>query len=331
MTVGGRRAAMQKLHPELRAGVRFVPRIDVSRWTLGFLRFLAPRAAPKKDVAGTVVEERVIAGESGAPPLRVRVHTATKRQNITPALLWIHGGGHVVGTAGMDDTSCALFARDLGITVIAPEYRLAPEHPFPADLDDCYAALRWMHANATALGIDPACIAIGGISAGGGLAAALAQLAIDRAQIKPVFQLLVYPMLDDRTALRNDIDETGFQFWHQRSNRFAWQAYLGVAPGAADLPAYAAPARRADLRQLPPAWIGVGTLDLFYDEDLDYARRLQESGVACETHVTQGGYHGFDRWSPGATPSREFFASQTNALRRAFEQQTGFQLPGKAG
>jgi len=305
------------VHPALRAGIRFMPRIDVTRWTLGFMRLVAPLAVPRRRVPGVSLREVSLSAGNGRPPVRVRIHRPDDAAPGTPALLWIHGGGHLLGTAAMDDRLCGRYAKELGITVIAPEYRLAPEHPFPADLEDCYTALAWAAQARDELGIDAANMAIGGASAGGGLAAALAQLARDRREVSPVFQLLVYPMLDDRTATRTDIDEAGFHLWHQRSNRYAWQAYLRSPPGSAAVPAYAVPARCDDLAGLPSAWIGVGTLDLFHDEDLAYARRLRDNGVACETVVVAGAYHGFDIWSPGAAPSRQFFQAQVDALRTA--------------
>ena len=157
---------------------------------------------------------------------------------------------------------------------------------------------------------------MGGESAGGGLAASLAQLAHDRGEVQPVFQLLVYPMLDDRTVLREDINRAERLLWSPENNRLGWELYLSQPVSSAPLPPYAAAARRADLSGLPPAWIGVGTLDLFYEEDLAYAQRLKDSGVACETAVVPGAFHGFDQFGARFQVVRDFREAQVNALRK---------------
>ena len=182
------------------------------------------------------------------------------RTHPTGALLWIHGGGMILGHPEGDHDLCSRIARDLGILVVSVRYRLAPEHPFPAGFDDCFAALRWLHDNATDLGVENSRIAVGGSSAGGGLAAAVAQKAHDEG-VPLRFQLLLYPMLDDRTVLLRDTEGRGRITWTPRSNAYAWTCYLGHPPGAVEPPPYAAPARREDLTGLAPAWIGVGNLD----------------------------------------------------------------------
>ncbi len=192
-------------------------------------------------------------------------------------------------------------------------YRLAPEHPFPTPLHDCYAALSWL---ADQPDVDPARIAIGGASAGGGLATALALLAKERGEITPVLQLLAYPMLDDRTTTRTDIDERHLRLWSVKSNRFGWRSYLGPLHGG-DVPPLAAPARYEDLSGLPATWIGVGTCDLFHDEDIAYAERLTQAGVDCTLHVTPGAYHGFDLVERKAAISQAFTKAQVTALAGA--------------
>ena len=211
--------------------------------------------------------------------ISVRMYGPIGSEHPVPALLWIHGGGFVMGTAAQDDAACRHFAAALGIVVVAPEYRLAPEHQFPQPLHDCYEVLGWLSRQPY---VDRTRIAVGGGSAGGGLAAALALLAHERGEIPLAFQLLAYPMLDDRTALRVDIDEHNFRMWNNKANRFGWLSYLGSLPGSA-VSGLAAPARYGDLSGLPPAWIGVGTLDLFYDEDLAYADRLNSAGVPASS------------------------------------------------
>lgn len=289
-------------HPDLRPISRFLPKQVVSPRTLPFLRLhnrLQARRTPD--------DVEVIALSSG---VTVRVHRPTAPSTVAPALLWIHGGGYVMGTAALDDKVCSRFARKLGVTVVAVNYRLAPEHPYPAALEDCYSALTWLSGLSS---VDSARLAIGGNSAGGGLAAALALMARDRGEIAIATQLLVYPMLDDRTVERPDAAHSKLRLWSQRSNRFGWTSYLGDADRAV-----AVPARRYDLAGLAPAWIGVGDFDLFYEEDLVYAERLKAAGVPCEIEVIPGAFHGFDVVMPTSNVARSFFDSQCAALRRAF-------------
>ena len=295
--------ATDNFDPELRTIARYLPRAAVSRRSLGAVRLLTKLAAG----TSSSVENETVGGIS------VRMYGPIGSEHPVPALLWIHGGGFVMGTAAQDDAACRHFAAALGIVVVAPEYRLAPEHQFPQPLHDCYEVLGWLSRQPY---VDRTRIAVGGGSAGGGLAAALALLAHERGEIPLAFQLLAYPMLDDRTALRVDIDEHNFRMWNNKANRFGWLSYLGSLPGSA-VSGLAAPARYEDLSGLPPAWIGVGTLDLFYDEDLAYADRLNSAGVPCELDEVPGAYHAFDSIRPKASVSRRFVAAQTSALSSA--------------
>jgi acetyl esterase/lipase len=296
--------------PELRRSARLLPKQFITPRTLPFLR-LASRLMRRPEPNGPDAPE-VLTLPSG---VGVRLHRPAGPTGRGPALLWIHGGGYLIGDAAQDDVLCRRFARQLGATVASVNYRLAPEHPYPAPLEDCYSALNWLGRLPA---VDPDRIAIGGASAGGGLAAALALLARDRHEIGLAAQLLVYPMLDDRTAGRSDLDHPGYRLWNQSSNTFGWRAYLGDAD-----PDVAVPARRQDLGGLPPAWIGVGTLDLFHDEDLAYAERLRTAGVPCEVMVVKGAFHGFDGVAPKAAVSQSFFAAQCALLKEAFEPSTG--------
>lgn len=288
-------------HPDLRKAARFIPRGGIGPRTLPVLQTLVglqgrrtPRGVEMLDLP------------SGA---RIRVfRPQSPPAEPGPALLWIHGGGYVMGSAAQDDRLCRRFSAELGATVASVDYRLAPQNPYPAGLEDCWAALTLLAGLA---GVDPARVAIGGASAGGGLTAALAQLAADRGEVKPVLQLLVYPMLDDRSAALPP--NRGYRLWNPRSNLFGWTSYLGGAD-----PQVAVPARRADLSGLAPAWIGVGTLDLFHDEDLAYAERLRQAGVPCEVETVPGAFHGFDLLMTKAPVSRAFFAAQCASLRKAF-------------
>ncbi|GAB3229620.1 alpha/beta hydrolase [Mycolicibacterium hippocampi] len=289
-------------HPELRRSARLLPKQMITPLTLPFIR-----AASRLMWRNAPEDVEVLTLPSG---VGVRLYRPEGVSGRSPALLWIHGGGYVIGDAAQDDVLCRRFARELGATVASVDYRLAPEHPYPAPVEDCYSALTWLAALPS---VDPARVAIGGASAGGGLAAALALLTRDRGQIDLAAQLLVYPMIDDRTVSRTDLDNPGHRLWNQSSNRFGWRAYLGDAD-----PQVAVPARREDLAGLPPAWIGVGTLDLFHDEDLAYAERLRDAGVPCEVLVVDGAFHGFDGIAPKADVSQSFFASQCALLKTAF-------------
>lgn len=211
-----------------------------------------------------------------------------------PALLHAHAGGFVMGIPEMAEPDNLQIVRNLHCTLFSVDYRLAPENPFPAALRDVYSVLLWLHEHADKLNIDRNRIGIKGESGGGGIAASMAQYARDHKGPRILFQHLTYPMLDDRTAAKNDRHEhIGQIIWNNEHNRFGWQSLLGFEPGASDTSAYASPARALDLSGLPPTFISVGTLDLFCEENMAYARRLAKSGVPLELHVYPGAYHGF--------------------------------------
>ncbi len=229
-------------------------------------------------------------------------------------LLWMHGGGLIIGSPVMDDLRCSTFASELGLMVVSVYYRLAPEHPFPAAIDDCAAAWRWLQNSADELGVDANRVVIGGESAGGGLAACLAQRLHDEGGVQPLGQLLVYPMLDDRTAARRELDRAGYRVWNNRSNRAGWSSYLGGEPGGSEPQPYAVAARRQDLSGLPPAWVGVGLLDLFLEENREYVGRLQQAGVQAALVEVPGAPHGFTPFAPNAPITLAFLASQLEFL-----------------
>ena len=294
---------------------RFLPPVDIGPRLARLANRMPVRSpAPPSDM---IVTDLRIPGPQGAPAVGVRMYRPTAAAGDIPVLVWMHGGGMILGNHLSEEESNAAFARELGIAVVSVDYRLAPQSPAPAAVEDCYAVVEWLVANATEQAIDPQRIALGGASAGGGLAAATALLAHDRGRIRPAFQLLVYPMLDDRTVLRTDMDTTHARFWRPESNRYAWSAYLGQEAGGDDVSDYAAPARRADLSGLPPAWIGVGTLDLFHAEDVDYAERLRRAGVAVDLVVVEGAFHGFDVLFKKKPVSRRFWETQRDALGHA--------------
>ena len=272
------------------------------------------RSFARKPLAGVPFERRVVPGQAGEPDVPVFVVNAGK-EGLRPAILHCHGGGFVMGSAENAVAELQGLCRQLDCVAVSVDYRLAPETTFAGSVADTYAGLKWLHANAAALGVDPARIAVMGESAGGGHAALLALVARNRGEVPLAFQCLTYPMLDDRTGTSRQMPaHVGMIGWTARQNRFGWESFLGARPGGRSAPRGAVPARVADLRGLPPAWIGVGSIDLFCDEDVDYAQRLNAAGVPAQLIVGPGGFHGFDA-VPGARISQWFNEARLDALR----------------
>lgn len=286
-----------QFNPELRRLARVLPKGYALHRGLTLPRALMALAGRAGRARG--VEVAKVNGD-----VTVRIHRPTATEKPLPALLWIHGGGTLMGSAAQEDRFCKKLVNFTDVVVAAVDHRLAPEHPYPTPLEDCYAALRWLAGQPW---VDPARIAVGGASAGGGFTAALAQLAHDRGDVKLALQVMVYPMLDDRTC--EDFQQPRVM-WTARDNQLAWQWYLSDAD-----PQTAAPARRADLSGLPPAWIGVGNRDLFYDECRAYGKRLRQAGVPVHEEIAEGAFHAFDLLAPNTSVSQRFFASQCRAIR----------------
>ncbi len=272
------------------------------------------------DFSAISVNEHFVTGPQGAPDVRVLVYQPTERSTPLPALLWIHGGGYVIGSADQEDLGVKSIVSTVGCVAVSVDYRLAPETPHPGPVEDCYAALTWLYSHAEELGVDTTRIAISGASAGGGLAAGLALLTRDRGEVPLAFQLLIYPMIDDRTVTSTEPHPyTGEYIWTPDANRFGWTALLGQEPGGTDVSPYAAAARADHLEGLPPTFISVGSLDLFLEEDMEYARRLMRAGVPTELHVYPGAFHGFNMVT-GAKVTQAFRRDQLDALARAFSR-----------
>jgi acetyl esterase/lipase len=306
------RRVVAAIDPQLRSPVVYAPASFGPRITAVMRRLPDP---PPTDTPGVTLDVVSVPPERGLQGVQVRTYDPPDRQRGGAVVLYLHGGGFVVGSAGQDDAICAALARRLGVLVVSVDYRLAPEHPFPAAHEDCLRALRWLHARADRLGIDPGRIGITGESAGGGLAAGLVQRAVDEG-IPVAFQHLVYPMLDDRTVRRAEQSGQWTAVWTPRSNRFGWASYLGHEPGLDDPAPYAVPARRTWLAGLPPTWIGVGAVDLFHDECVAYADELRRSGVDCELLVVPGMYHAAQRFAPAAPAARDFERERERSLAR---------------
>jgi acetyl esterase/lipase len=310
-----RRRAVKEALPELRTSGVFIPLCPRGPLSLALVRkFRVSASEPVPEVAW---EEVTMAPETSPDTVTGFLYRPEKTPSGTalPAILWIHGGGTIAGLAAGDHDYASSLARDLGVVVLNVDYRLAPEHPFPLPFEDCYTALLWLHENAKRLGIDTERIVVAGMSAGGLLAAAVAQRAADEG-VPVCFQALLYPMLDDRTVLFHPMGR-GSLVWTPEANRYAWEAYLRRVPGTDETRPYAVPARRPDLSGLAPAWIGVGDLDLFYTEDVEYASRLQASGVDCELYTVPGMYHAAEIKRPKTTAARAFTLSLHTAIRAA--------------
>ncbi|KAI9011712.1 Alpha/beta hydrolase fold-3 domain protein [Hyaloraphidium curvatum] len=302
-------AAAAAMDKSLEAAVPYSQRWrTVNAWTHPILSLMARfnGTLPAPDgVTSTNIEE-------GAA--RIRLHVPDKLSCPAPgsAILHIHGGGMIMGSPEANDINAGGMARALGIPVIAARYRLAPTSKHPSALDDCAAAWAWLQANAAKLGIDPRRVAVTGDSAGGLLTAALCQRLRDEGGVQPAAQVLNAPMLDDRTAVREDFTGIKHAVWNNSSNYYGWASHLGQEPGLPTAPKYGVPARCEDLRGLPPTWIGVGSADIFHDEDVEYGRRLKEAGVEVEEVIVPGAFHGFE------FAGRHPLVQQFNSAKRAY-------------
>ncbi len=311
---------LDRLDPELDAVVRNTPVIDLSDLPKArgallevFRKFAAAPPDPTVERA-----DHFAPGHGDNPKARFRAFRPRNSIAPLPALIWVQGGGYVLTSPDLDDPWCERIARDVGCAVFSVDWRRAPEHQFPAAIEDCYAVAKWVYENASQLGVNSHQLIIGGASSGGGATAALALLIRDRAEFKVAHQLLIYPMLDDANTTPSSLRVTDPQLWNRTSNQIAWKAYVGNEAGTDTVSPYAAPARAKDLAGLAPATILTAELDLFVDENLIYAQRLLAAGVPMELHVYPAAHHGFDRHAPDAAVSRRLYADRDDALRRAF-------------
>ncbi len=320
---------MQLVDPQLRTALKTMAAFKLPK-EFSPAQLAALRKMPFSTLARLPkppVVERMVPGRHGAPDVRVFVINSKPGER-RPAVLHTHGGGYVLGSAANDVPRLQVMARALDCVIVTVEYRLAPETRFPGSLEDNYTALRWLYAEAESLGVDRSRIAVAGESAGGGHAAILAIAARDRGEIPVIFQSLVYPMLDDRTGSSRQVAPyIGTFIWTADYNRRGWKAFLGSEPGGPRSPSGAVPARLENLAGLPPAWIGTGSIDLFVDEDIEYARKLIDAGVRTELLVVAGAYHGFDILAPNAPVSKSFTLSRYNALARAFGEKELDRVP----
>jgi len=279
----------------------------------------ALRAAIKSEPVdfpeNVLVEDVMIPGLNNDPDVKVRLYKPIDLAKESPCLLWMHPGGMTIGDAKMEDLTSAQRAVDHSCLVASVDYRLAPENPYPSAPDDCYAALDWFANNATELGISPSRIAIGGASAGAGLAVSTCLRARDESGPEIVFQLLTYPMLDHRNTNPSSygvMDD--FRVWNRKANLISWEAYLG---DLTDIPTYASPSLEVNLSNLPPTMISVGALDNFVDECIDFAQRLMQAGVRTDLRVYGGAFHGSVGFVSHSPISIEWAKAENDALHRA--------------
>jgi acetyl esterase/lipase len=262
-----------------------------------------------------VTEDREIPGPENAPPVGVRIYRPKAASGVLPGIFFIHGGGMIMGSVEGENLKATELCESIQAVVVSVEYRLAPEHPHPAPVQDCYAALKWMAQNADELAFDVDRLAVVGGSAGGGLTIATTMMARDKGFPRICFQMPLYPMIDDRNETPSSYEIMDVGIWDREGNVEAWQWYLGGKP-ADD---YAAPARAENLAGLPPTFIDVGELDLFRDEDIQFAARLIQAGVPTELHVYPGAYHASEVFAPEAALSQSILARRTEALLRALK------------
>jgi len=285
------------IDPELAAMIDLLPKMDLADPVAARRAFEEILVAIRIDIPGIEtldIEDLMVPGWEGDPDVAVRLYRPQQPAPATrvPGIVMIHGGGFVIGSVEAEHGGAALMAMGTGAVVVSVDYRLAPEHPYPAGLHDCYAALSYLHARADELGVDTARVALTGASAGGGLAAATALLARDRGGPAVCFQLLQIPELDDRLETGSMQTFVDSPMWNRPLAEQSWQAYLGPLYGSADVPGYAAPARADDLTGLPPAYISTAENDPLRDEGITYAQRLLQAGVSVELHQYPGTFHG---------------------------------------
>jgi acetyl esterase/lipase len=302
------RVPLDQLLEALPGGFNAIPDIVQRRATVEAM--LAGIEVP--DNPNVVKEDRTVPGPEGEPDISVRIYRPRDAQGTLPGIYFIHGGGMILGNVQGEDPVATLICDQVGAVVVSVEYRLSPEHPHPAPVEDCYAGLVWMAKNAAELGYDASRLGLYGASAGGGLVIATALLARDRGGPAVKFMMPIYPMIDDTNTTASSQEITDIGIWDREGNIQAWEWYLGGKP--ADQ--YAAPTRAEDLTGLPPAFIDVGTVDLFRDEDISFAQRLMQAGVPVEMHVHPGSYHASETFAADAALSKRTWALRIDALKR---------------
>jgi len=293
---------------------------DIKKARETYAQFVAPSFELADQITDVTCQKIVIPSNINDVEINLYIYTPVDKEGALPLLYWIHGGGLVIGGAKMDELLLKTIAKMVGCKVVSVEYRLAPEVQFPIPLYDCYDGLKYVFDNYQILNINPKKVALGGQSAGGGLAAALAQLVRDRNEFEYpiIFQTLIYPMLDDRNTKLLEENQEDHYLWSKTANIYGWTSYLGMQPGTEATPKYASAARMDNLTDLPSTMILVGEIDLFCLESIDYAARLIASGVSTELHVYPGAYHGSEGMNPDIFVSQQHNMMVLSGLQRVF-------------
>lgn len=309
-----------RLDPELVPAFEQSYAMDLARTGPDFLKqraagLVGSPSLPKDEAVE--VHDRYIPNGDGTGELRLRIYTPKETEGPLPCIYWIHGGGFLFGVPEQNEAQSLRFAREVGAVVVAVDYRLAPEHPYPAPLEDCYAGLRWVFQHGEELGVDTERVAVAGASAGGNLCAAVTLLARDRGEFMPAFQMPLYPMLDDRMETPSSREETDPRVWNSDANRYGWHAYIRDIAGTDAVTSYMAPAREEDLSGLPPAYSCIGTLEPFRDEVIRYMARLAQAGVPVEFHIYPRAFHAFEAVARGTEYSRQVEDEYVQVLKKA--------------
>lgn len=311
---------IDRLEPKIAAVVRDAPIRDMTDLPAVRRTYEAGVKRPG-EVADIVQSDHLAPGLGNAPEVRLRFYRPAATTEALPCLYWIHGGGFCYGNLDGEDLWVHELIRQVHCAVVSVDWRLAPENPFPAPMDDCYAGLAWTYGHAAEMGIDAARVAVGGSSSGAGSAASLALLARDRGEFQACYQLLIYPMLDDSSTSPSSYEFTDRRIWTREANVIAWRGYLGCEPGSPGVSQYAAAARAVDLTNLPPAYMAAAEVDILVDEDIDYAQRLLRAGVPTELHVYARAHHGCLRVPADSDAGRRMNRDLREALVRTFSAQ----------
>lgn len=310
---------LRLLQPLLAAAAELDPPAvgDIATRRERALPFFQVVADAREPVSGVEAQHHTLVTSDGAE-LDLAWYFPSSAQLPGSAVLYLHGGGMIYSmaeTAPAYDSAMRGYVAASGVPMLTVDYRVAPEHPHPTPVEDCYAALSWLAENASTLGVDPNRVAVAGDSAGGGLAAGVSLLARDRGGPALAAQLLIYPMLDDRTTSPDPHLAVETLTWTYEDNVTGWGALLGEAAGGDDVSIYAAPARAEDLTGLPPTYLDIGDLDIFREENVSYARRLSAAGVPTELHLHPGCPHAFEALAPAADVSKRVIADRVRRLR----------------
>ena len=304
---------LKALKKTLPKGLNGIPNILERRQVL--LENVEKMKAINPASSNVLRENHFVSRKGGNPELKLRTYRPKGKEGTLPCLYYIHGGGMIMGSVENYDVNASMLSELLEVMVVSVEYRLAPEDPYPAQLNDCYDGLIWLDSNKDKLQIDSSKIVLYGQSAGGGLVIATSMKVRDQGGPKISFQMPIYPMIDDRHETPSSHEITDIGVWDREGSIEAWKWYLG----GKQADSYAAPSRSDSLEGLPPTFIDVGELDLFRDENIDFVQRLIQAGITTEFHLYPGAYHASENFAPAAGLSKTIWSNRLKALRKAFQ------------